>query len=252
MCVGPLFTHACGAGYKRVRVIKKEFWKECGFQTPGFEEDNVAAATDASDDEEDVVIGKGADYDSDDEESAAGGVFENTAKTDEDDHAACNDEEEEEDSAKANFSAIDVSQSAAVIAKNYPEFSNVHADFVDVGPGEMLYLPGGTIHEVTSYCEPPDDWAGKKHAAHGKPEKLAVVDAKAVELPDEGGWSLAINWWYEPPRSDGSFKDPYTKAVKPVGTTYNVRKLVPGEKGGEKVRAACMARVWRAALNDRL
>ncbi|XRB08657.1 JmjC domain-containing protein [Pycnococcus provasolii] len=71
---------------------------------------------------------------------------------------------------------------------NLPHFSSVSSDQVVANSteivlraGEMLYLPAGTWHDVTSYHDGDKD----------------------------GGAHLALNFWYHPPSSKGSFEAPY-------------------------------------------
>ncbi len=51
----------------------------------------------------------------------------------------------------SNFSAIDTSRPKRDILKEFPLFKNAQPLDVEIRAGEMLYLPAGWFHEVTSY-----------------------------------------------------------------------------------------------------
>ncbi|CAM9479833.1 unnamed protein product [Chrysoparadoxa australica] len=77
-----------------------------------------------------------------------------------------------------NFSHIDLYRPAQEIEEQFPDFAGVACMEVEVKPGQMLFLPCGWFHEVSS------------------------------ESGDEGGVHQAINYWFHPPDSH-SFERPY-------------------------------------------
>uniref|UniRef100_A0A383WCI6 JmjC domain-containing protein n=1 Tax=Tetradesmus obliquus TaxID=3088 RepID=A0A383WCI6_TETOB len=90
-----------------------------------------------------------------------------------------------------SFSQVDLSLPEAVLRRQFPRFPGVAAaQEVLLQAGQMLYLPAGWFHEVTSYG------GGGLDGGH-----------------------LAINYWYHPPdnldSSKAGFKQPYSSAYYP-------------------------------------
>ncbi|KAK9868966.1 hypothetical protein WJX84_003684 [Apatococcus fuscideae] len=76
----------------------------------------------------------------------------------------------EPDPSPRNFSQIDLSQPQDQLAKKFPKFPGLKAaQEVELEAGQMLYLPAGWFHEVTSFSEAPSQ-------TH-----------------------LALNYWFQPP-----------------------------------------------------
>ncbi len=90
-----------------------------------------------------------------------------------------------------NFCKVDPNLSPSVLADKFPKFLQAKETFCEVNAGEMLYLPAGWFHEVTSCNASP--------LSTGKNEK---------------GGHLAFNYWFHPPdnvgNGSGSFARPYT------------------------------------------
>lgn len=76
-----------------------------------------------------------------------------------------------------NFSRVDLRRPLTELEVEFPGFSELSMAEVQVNPGEMLYLPAGWFHEVTS-------------------------------SGGEGGGHLAFNYWMHPPTS-ATWEAPY-------------------------------------------
>ncbi len=50
-----------------------------------------------------------------------------------------------------NFSRVNPAEAAAKLDRLFPEYKHAIQTFCTVEPGQMLYLPAGWFHEVTSY-----------------------------------------------------------------------------------------------------
>eukprot|EP00484_Ammonia_sp_Unknown_P008734 CAMPEP_0197079584 /NCGR_PEP_ID=MMETSP1384-20130603/213697_1 /TAXON_ID=29189 /ORGANISM="Ammonia sp." /LENGTH=461 /DNA_ID=CAMNT_0042518463 /DNA_START=22 /DNA_END=1404 /DNA_ORIENTATION=+ len=99
-------------------------------------------------------------------------------------------EQEDEKYTLTNFSAIDLSEDDDILFAKYPKYAKIAAlkQTVTINEGEMLYLPCGWFHEVTSFSNP--------------------------ELQSH----FALNYWLHPLVSDGSIEKPY---VDDFWTRYN-------------------------------
>ncbi|CAM9642512.1 unnamed protein product [Ectocarpus sp. 12 AP-2014] len=83
----------------------------------------------------------------------------------------------ESKSAPANFSRVDPSLPRAELEKRFPLFLEAESCTVEVEAGQMLYLPAGWFHEVSSVA-----------SEHGH---------------------MAFNYWFHPPDSFDSSSSPY-------------------------------------------
>ncbi|KAG5189072.1 cupin-like domain-containing protein [Tribonema minus] len=83
-----------------------------------------------------------------------------------------------------NFSQVDLKLSEQQIKQQYPLFAAMYGCEAEVLPGQMLYLPAGWFHEVTSYSSSKD---------------------AAADCPGH----LAFNYWYHPPDIEGTYEKPY-------------------------------------------
>ncbi len=92
-----------------------------------------------------------------------------------------NDDEDSNDG-PLNFCAINLSLPEKKIIEQFPNFSNVRGTSVEVNSGEMLYLPAGWFHEVTSYSADGD----------------ADVKNNSNSNINDGG-HMAFNYWFHPP-----------------------------------------------------
>eukprot|EP01062_Namystynia_karyoxenos_P045253 TRINITY_DN33586_c0_g1_i1.p1 TRINITY_DN33586_c0_g1~~TRINITY_DN33586_c0_g1_i1.p1 ORF type:complete len:489 (+),score=90.67 TRINITY_DN33586_c0_g1_i1:72-1538(+) len=105
--------------------------------------------------------------------------------------------------------------------RGYPELSSVHPSTVEINAGELLYLPCGWFHEVTSYSA--------------------------------GGPHMALNYWFHPPAADAPFERPYADdfwlerwhSIDPEGAA-GVDLGAPAAAGaGEAAAAAPLRRTKR-------
>ncbi|CAM9310796.1 unnamed protein product [Ectocarpus sp. 6 AP-2014] len=86
----------------------------------------------------------------------------------------------ESKSAPVNFSRVDPSLPRAELAERFPLFLEAECCTVEVEAGQMLYLPAGWFHEVSS-------------------------------VASENG-HMAFNYWFHPPDSFGSSSSPYASS----------------------------------------
>ena len=89
-----------------------------------------------------------------------------------------------------NFSAIDLTLSASALRARWPALGGAVTTTVTVHAGEMLYLPAGWFHEVTSLG---GSGSGSAAASEG----------------DVNGAHMAFNYWFHPPDT-GDFNAPYS------------------------------------------
>jgi hypothetical protein len=185
------------SGYKRIIVIDSKYKSRCGFvdeceylHEHGQEQEQEESS---DDDEEEVVIGgaihsyddcdsddfpdfpddENDDYDEDDDDGDDGDDGNGDKQKDNTSDHPHLEQQQQQQQRKPNFSTIDMN--------NPPEsYLTTPYTLVDLSPGQLLYMPSGTIHHVTSYVnvnELPDDWKGGR----------------------EGGeMCMALNWWYNP------------------------------------------------------
>ncbi|KAG7361775.1 cupin-like domain containing protein [Nitzschia inconspicua] len=158
------------------------------------------------DDEEEIVIGKGFDYVSDEEEDDT--EFDENDQTDDFDEimgvrtAGEGDELEEVNGSKIphqgtvddthpdSFSVINPCEANQdALFKKFPEYKSCRQIVVELKAGQILYLPAGFFHEVTSYSNTND----------------------SVQTNDMGNCHMALNYWYHPPDALGEsdFGSPY-------------------------------------------
>eukprot|EP00730_Choanoeca_flexa_P019195 TRINITY_DN9368_c0_g1_i5.p2 TRINITY_DN9368_c0_g1~~TRINITY_DN9368_c0_g1_i5.p2 ORF type:complete len:217 (+),score=33.94 TRINITY_DN9368_c0_g1_i5:799-1449(+) len=88
-----------------------------------------------------------------------------------------------------SFSKADPSDAIA-INRDFPLFKTAVQTTCEVAKGEMLYLPCGWFHEVTSFSDNSDTTADKS---------------------DKAGLHMAFNYWFHPPvpSDNTSFEQPY-------------------------------------------
>ena len=92
----------------------------------------------------------------------------------------------------ANFSQIRPGMSAKDVETRFPEFSNAAGVSCDISAGEMLYLPAGWYHNVTSFNAPP-----------------AAAGASGSDPKQASSSHLAFNYWMHPPDTP-DFERPYS------------------------------------------
>ena len=171
------------------------------------EEDQPEAEIDNDDEEEEeIVLGKGFDYVSEDEEDK--GFDANNDKDDFEDMMENENEnddnndtkESEKEKAKGtdandderpdSFSPINPGLDKSVLEKEYPSFASCRQVTVELKAGQMLYLPAGWFHEVTSYS------CGS--ASGGKDQEDPLGDCH-----------MALNYWFHPPDALNNYSSPY-------------------------------------------
>lgn len=113
-----------------------------------------------------------------------------------------------------NFSKIALSmdsQGDPVLAPNTAQlenFGNVVFTECQVNSGEMLYLPAGWFHEVTSYTDTADTAATGKVRTKKAKKKKGKKSKKAAGTGKAAAGHVAFNFWVHPPSSD-AYEHPY-------------------------------------------
>jgi hypothetical protein len=102
-----------------------------------------------------------------------------------------------------NFCQVNPDIPLQELKAKFPKFlhNSVRPLLADVRAGEMLFLPAGWFHEVTSFSD-----------SHGKTSK-GGDDARegTSEGSLEGGVHMAFNYWFHPPDTqEGTFEQPYS------------------------------------------
>lgn len=150
--------------------------------------------------EEEVVIGKGFDYVSDDDDQGA--EFDEYDQTDDFDEIMGTNAKDSTsikvdtvDSPPDSFSCInpcDVDQDA--LFGKFPKYKSCRQVVVELKAGQMLYLPAGFFHEVTSYSSIPAS------------SNISIMKMNAMTR-----CHMALNYWYHPPDALGQsdFMSPY-------------------------------------------
>lgn len=173
---------------------------------------NDDSEADEIDDNDDtgVVIGKGFDYISSDDEDR---LFEDANDDEEflDDFNEDIDDNDKEDASKRDegirginnksepipsFSRIDLSLPKNTLMSKFPQLRNTIQHSIEVREGQMLYLPAGWFHEVTSFSN--DDFCSVAGDINEK------INDKLKEC------HCALNYWFHPPDALESFSKPYT------------------------------------------
>ena len=99
-----------------------------------------------------------------------------------------------DDNGPLNFCKVNMSLPTDAVQKEFPKFARAVGTTCKIKTGEMLYLPAGWFHEVTSYSNVTnsgDDAGGDKN---------------------EYGGHMAFNYWFHPPDNldqIDSFESPY-------------------------------------------
>ena len=91
-----------------------------------------------------------------------------------------------------NFSRVVTSMPYEALKEKFPKFLESRSRQLDVtlAAGEMLYLPCGWFHEVTS------------------------KSAKDTDVPASEKFHMAVNYWFHPPDGN-SFQSPYSDSFWP-------------------------------------
>ena len=160
---------------------------------------------DEEEEEEEFVLGKGFDYvsededdqDIDEEKDDFDEVMqeENNTKSSETTRVTNGDKRRvKDDTHPDSFSRIDVNRKdTAALENEYPGFISCRQVVVDLNAGEMLYLPAGWFHEVTSFSD-----SGAGSGDSGADDGNYLYDCH-----------MALNYWYHPPDKLDDFENPY-------------------------------------------
>jgi Cupin-like domain len=97
-----------------------------------------------------------------------------------------------------NFSRVDPDQSIESIQQQYPLFATATMCTVEVCAGQMLYLPCGWFHEVTSYSD-----------SSSSTSNSSIHSSTNSANTDTSG-HMALNYWFHPPDAPNSFEQPYS------------------------------------------
>jgi hypothetical protein len=172
--------------------------KAKGVRNEDHDEDDEAA----DESEEEVVLGKGFDYQSDEDEEdmvdmdgpddfdelVDRSALNPNKDSDEEDSPSDKSRDGDADQERPNsFSRIDP---ADFDPKQHLDFQNCNEHVVELKAGQILYLPAGWFHNVTSFNssgETKDDATSQQNV------------------------HMALNYWYHPPDRLDSFTSPYTK-----------------------------------------
>lgn len=102
----------------------------------------------------------------------------------------CESKEPSKPTTPNNFSRIDLSQPRDEIVRQFPRFAEVADTMIEctLRAGEMLYLPAGWFHEVSSFGTSTESSVQPQH--------------------------MALNYWFHPPDND-SFERPYKSGFWP-------------------------------------
>ena len=160
---------------------------------------DAVAGQEDEDGEEEFVIGKGFDYeDSDEDEENYHADYHSDGHDDfneifhSEDKEAGEGERMKTDARPNSFSRIDLNSSEG---REHIQKHKLKRVTVTLEKGDVLFLPAGFFHCVTSFS--PDDRDSEK--ADAKKTKKAMSSAH-----------MAINYWYHPPDRLDSFESPYT------------------------------------------
>ena len=115
-----------------------------------------------------------------------------------------NDKSSDEDKADGplNFSKINLYLPEKTIQEKFPKFNNVRGTSCEVKSGEMLYLPAGWFHEVTSY------------STNVNANLMDGTSGDNNNDDDNFGGHMAFNYWFHPPDNlfdseENGFASPY-------------------------------------------
>ena len=160
---------------------------------------DAIAGEEDEDGEEEVVIGKGFDYEDSDEDEENHPVDYHSDGHDDfdeifqpEDKEAGEGETTKSDARPNSFSRIDLNSSEG---REHIQKHKLKGVTVTLERGDILFLPAGFFHCVTSFS--PDD----RDSDNG--------DAKKTKN-DSSSAHLAINYWYHPPDRLDSYESPYT------------------------------------------
>ena len=151
---------------------------------------------DDDDEEEEVVLGKGFDYHSDDDGDDEEGSVDMDGPDDFDELVEDNVDHEtnhptanghgEQSERPNSFSRIDPTN---VDPNEHSDFLACQEYVVELQPGQILYLPAGWFHCVTSFSS--------------MPQSKKAMENKSSQV------HMALNYWYHPPDRLDFFSSPY-------------------------------------------
>lgn len=172
---------------------------------------------DDDEEEEELVLGKGFDYVSDDEDGddfdegnqkddfddimgqegeVQEGEKDRSKKSPPSSAAATNDgkDDQQPDERPDSFSRIDPCRTdKKKLEKEFPAFSSCKEVTVEIKAGQMLFLPAGWFHEVTSYSN----------------STATTGDDKNNDGDPLGDCHMALNYWYHPLDAPNNYANPY-------------------------------------------
>ena len=175
---------------------------------------------DDGDDKDDGFFGAGM---RDDFDEMADDDLDQLASSDEDDDdrvarngaKAEKARDDDEDGDPPSFSRVDRSR-----MESFPLFAQAQGRRVEaeVNVGEVLYLPAGWFHEVTSLSATSEGDASVMGKV--KEKKRGATGGKRASSDREGGGHLALNYWFHPPVGEGNnssaymFETPYGSVAR--------------------------------------
>lgn len=171
-------------------------------------DDEDDGASDNDEGEEEIVLGKGFDYQSDEEEEEIVDLdgpddfdelvdkasHHNDSSDDEDEDETATGEDENAVQRPNSFSRIDPTNNVNV--NLYPEFQACKEYIVELKAGQILYLPAGWFHQVTSF------------------NSFEPSNGTTTTQQNKSQVHLAFNYWYHPPDRLDWFSSPYTDRGK--------------------------------------
>ena len=145
---------------------------------------------DEDDDEQDDEDKGEEDYEEDDEEGDDEDVDAAATSNGTKRPRGCEAQECGKQTTPNNFSRIDLTQPRDQLLQQFPRFAAVADTMIEctLRAGEMLYLPAGWFHEVSSFGASTESSAQPQH--------------------------MALNYWFHPPDND-SFERPYKSGFWP-------------------------------------
>jgi hypothetical protein len=162
----------------------------------GSDNDEWHEEEDSEEDEVEVVLGKGFDYSSSEEGDEAFGEenghddFNEIMGTNQVEDSVTNEKEDADDVRPNSFSRIDAKNT-----KENQDFRKCEEVVVDLSSGDVLYLPAGFFHSVTSFSNNKNE---------GSPANKNASTFSGLRP------HMALNYWYHPPDCLDSFESPYS------------------------------------------
>lgn len=149
-----------------------------------------------------VIIGKGFDYVSSDEgdwdfDKAESDNFDNESENFGEDLCDTQSHHESDTQPIPSFSRIDLSLPMSTLENDFPQMKLLNQHIVNLCSGQLLYLPAGWFHEVTSYSESVSIMNGKE------------TDVMGEKIDKLQHCHCALNYWFHPPDVLDNYNKPY-------------------------------------------